>query len=209
MGLQNTVDRVLLKLIRNQDESSYLRNRFQKLYGIEIGQYSYGAFDRWRIQPGTKIGRYCSFAASVRVISANHPLQALSTHPIFYLKGRGVIDRDRVVSRAAIIEDDVWIGHNAIITPGCTHIGRGAVIGAGSIVTRDVPAYAIVGGNPAKLIRHRFSPEVIDAVERTRWWELDLATLKRASALAPDFALEPTVENAAAFERAVAAVAAG
>jgi len=205
MGLQSTIDRVLLKLVRNQEESALLRSRFQKLYGIEIGAYSYGAFDRWRIPPGTKIGRYCSFAASVLIISANHPLQALSTHPIFYLKSRGVIDRDRVVAQPTIVEDDVWIGHHAIITPGCKHIGRGAVIGAGAIVTRDVAPYAIVAGNPAKLIRHRFSPEVIAAVERTRWWELDRAALARASAQVPDFALEPTVENASAFERAVAA----
>jgi acetyltransferase-like isoleucine patch superfamily enzyme len=205
MGLQSTIDRVLLKLIRNHEESPYLRRRFQTLYGIEIGDYSYGAFDRWRIPPGTKIGRYCSFSASAQIISANHPLQALSTHPIFYAKSRGVIDRDRVDAQPTIIEDDVWIGHHAIITPGCKHIGRGAVIGAGAIVTRNVPAYAIVVGNPGKLIRHRFSPDVIAAIERTRWWELDRATLARASAQAPDFALEPTVENAAAFERAVAA----
>ncbi|WP_313537717.1 CatB-related O-acetyltransferase [Sphingomonas sp.] len=205
MGLQSTIDRVLLKLIRNHEESPYLRRRFQTLYGIEIGDYSYGAFDRWRIPPGTKIGRYCSFAASAQIISANHPLQALSTHPIFYLKSRGVIDRDRVVAQPTIVEDDVWVGHHAIITPGCKHIGRGAVIGAGAIVTRNVPAYAIVAGNPAKLIRHRFSPDVIAAIERTRWWEMDRAALAHASTQAPDFALEPTVENAAAFERAAAA----
>lgn len=205
MGLQNIVDRVLLKLVRNHEESDFLRRRYQKLYNIEIGAYSYGAFDRWRIAPGTRIGRYCSFAGSVMVISTNHPMQALSTHPIFYLKSRGVIPENRVVGRPTIVEDDVWIGHQAIITPGCKHIGRGAVIGAGAIVTRDVPAYAIVAGNPAKLIRHRFPADVIEALERTRWWELDRPTLARACAVVPEFAHEPTVENAAAFERAVAA----
>ncbi|KTF67418.1 CatB-related O-acetyltransferase [Sphingomonas sp. HT-1] len=205
MGIQSTIDRVLLKLVRNHEESALLRSRFRKLYRIEIGEYSYGAFDRWRIPPGTQIGRYCSFAGSALIISANHPMQALSTHPIFYLKARGVIDRDRVVAQPTIVEDDVWIGHHAIITPGCKRIGRGAVIGAGAVVTRDVAPYAIVAGNPAKLIRYRFAPEVIDALERTRWWELDRTALARACAQVPAFALEPTVENAAAFERAVAA----
>lgn len=205
MGIQSTIDRVLLKLVRNHEESALLRRRFQKLYGIEIGDYSYGAFDRWRIPPGTRIGRYCSFAGSALIISANHPMQALSTHPIFYLKGRGVIGSDRVVAQPTIVEDDVWIGHQAIITPGCKRIGRGAVIGAGAVVTRDVAPYAIVAGNAAKLIRYRFSPEVIEALERTRWWLLDRPTLARACAQVPEFAFEPTVENAAAFERAVAA----
>lgn len=205
MGIQSTIDRLLVKLVRNHEESELLRRRFRRLYRIEIGDYSYGAFDRWRIPPGTRIGRYCSFAGSALIISANHPMQALSTHPIFYLKARGVIDHDRVVAQPTIVEDDVWIGHQAIITPGCKRIGRGAVIGAGAVVTRDVAPYAIVAGNPAKLIRYRFTPDVIEALERTRWWELDRAALARICAHVPDFALEPTVENAAAFERAAAA----
>lgn len=206
MGIQSTIDRVLLKLIRNQEESGFLRRRFRALYDVEVGQYSYGVFDCWRIRPGTRIGRYCSFAGSALIISANHPLKALSTHPIFYLKARGVIDEDRVITRPVIVEDDVWVGHHAIITPGCKRIGRGAVIGAGAVVTRDVEPYAIVGGNPAKLIRHRFTPEVIAAIERTRWWELDRHALARICVKVPGFAHEPTVENCAAFERAVAAL---
>lgn len=205
MGLQSKIDGILLKVIRNHEESAFLRRRFKKLYDIEIGAYSYGVFDRWRIVPGTRIGRYCSFGGSASIIAANHPMAALSTHPIFYLKDRGVIPEDRVVDAPTIIEDDVWVGHNAVITPGCKHVGRGAVIGAGAIVTRDVPPYAIVAGNPAKLIRYRFSPEVIEAVERTRWWELDRPALARACAVVPEFGFAPTVENAAAFERAVAA----
>ncbi|MHA6720018.1 CatB-related O-acetyltransferase [Sphingomonas sp. RS6] len=205
MGLQSMVDKALTKLVRNHEESAFLRRRFARLYGIEIGDYSYGVFDRWRIPPGTRIGRYCSFAGSALIISANHPMDALSTHPICYLKARGVIDRDRVVAQPTIVEDDVWLGHHAIITPGCKHIGRGAVIGAGAVVTRDVPPYAIVAGNPAKLIRHRFEPEVIEAIERTRWWTFDRVALAQAARLAPDFAIRPTVDNAAAFGAALPA----
>ena len=70
-----------------------------------------------------------------------------------------------------MIEDDVWIGLNAIITCGCKRIGRGAIIGAGSIVTKDVEPYTIVGGSPAKVIRKRFDEERIKKLEVSRWWE--------------------------------------
>lgn len=67
------------------------------------------------------------------------------------------------------IEDDVWIRHNAIILPACRHIGRGAVIGAGAIVTHDVASYSIVVGNPARKLRDRFEPALVEAIEATNW----------------------------------------
>jgi len=77
-----------------------------------------------------------------------------------------------------IIKHDVWIGANCTILDEIT-IGNGAVIGAGSVVTKDVPAYAIVGGNPAKIIKYRFSPEIIREIEATQFWELDMSEIDK------------------------------
>jgi len=97
----------------------------------------------------------------------------------------------------------VWIGHNATILAGCKRIGRGAVIGAGSIVTADVPRYAVMIGSPAKLVRYRFPPAVRAAIEATEWWKLDKSALAEGLRAAPVFALNPDVESARAFYRAV------
>ena len=77
-------------------------------------------------------------------------------------KGRGVTE----------IGNDVWVGHNVVILPGCKKVGNGAVIGAGSIVTHDVPPYSIVAGNPAKVINMRFNDETIERLESSKWWEM-------------------------------------
>lgn len=197
--LQNLADRALVKLVRNHADSTLLRSRFFELYGIEIGCYTIGAFDRWRIPPGTRIGHYCSIAGSARILNANHPIGSLSTHPLFYLKSMGLVAEDQVRSEPTVIEDDVWLGHNCIITPECKRVGRGAVIGAGAVVSRDVPPYAIMVGAPAMLARFRFAPDVIEAIEQTRWWELSREALQSASRKVPDFLTDPTVEKAHAF----------
>jgi acetyltransferase-like isoleucine patch superfamily enzyme len=159
------------------------------------------------VPPGTRIGRYCSIARNARFIEANHPMDALSTHPYFYEAHHGVIDRDLLDRRPQTVSDDVWIGHNATIGAGCGHIGRGAVVGAGAVVTRDVPPYAIVTGLPAKVSRYRFDPETIALVEESRWWELDKPALAAAVKLAPEFATSPGRESAARFRDAVGRVA--
>src|SRR3546814_15105764 len=85
-----------------------------------------------------------------------------------------VSDADIFYYDPLIIEDYVWIGPNAWILPGCKFIGRGAVIGAGAVVTRNVERYPIGAGNPARKLRARFSPELIEAIEASKWWELNL-----------------------------------
>jgi acetyltransferase-like isoleucine patch superfamily enzyme len=173
--ISNQIHRLRLKImLRNQFTSQPLRNYFAKNYGIKVGLYTYGCFDERRINPNVTFGRYCSIADSVRVFTRNHPIDAISMHPILYNPRLGLKEIITLSFEKLIIEDDVWIAHNATILPSVKFIGRGSVIGAGSIVTRDVPAYAIVAGNPAHLIKMRFDKETIERIEKSRWWEYSI-----------------------------------
>jgi virginiamycin A acetyltransferase len=192
--LRTAFEQLVTWLLRShQYESRFLRSYFSRTYGIEVGLYTFGCFDRWRIPPGTKIGRYCSIAASARVLEANHPLDRLSTHPFFYEQPLDMAEKEGAAFLPVVIEDDVWMGINSIVAPGCKRIGRGAVIGAGAVVTHDVPAYAIMGGVPAKLIRFRFLPETVEAIEATRWWLLDKSALR--TQLGTEFMASPQLNR--------------
>jgi acetyltransferase-like isoleucine patch superfamily enzyme len=131
------------------------------------------------------IGRFCSIAPGVCIGDGDHPLDWLSSHP-FQWGERGWVTFDTFRShdwpvrtkpkRKTHIGNDVWIGTNAVITMG-VRVGDGAVIGAGAIVTRDVPPYAIVGGVPARIIRFRFPPETIARLLKLRWWQYPVESL--------------------------------
>jgi virginiamycin A acetyltransferase len=201
---RSLLERIVLPVLRRrQYESIILRAYFSRTYGINVGMYSVYCFDRWRIAAGTTVGRYCSIAATARVIDANHPIRALSTHAYFYSREFGLVDQESVDAEAPVVEDDVWMGHNSIATPECKRIGRGAVIGAGAIVMRDVPRYGIMVGAPARLVGFRFPPDVVEAIEATEWWLLDKHELKRGLASVPEFLVSPSVESAHAFLKAV------
>jgi len=152
----------------------------KKHYNIEIGKHSYGCFKLdYSVEPGTTIGSFCSVAPGVRIGSMNHPYHFVTTHPFLYDKSYGFVseNKDDVIregSKSVTLEDDVWVGLNAIVLPGVT-IGKGAIVGAGSVVTKDVPPYSIVGGVPAKVIKKRFSSEIIKELLEIDWtsWEED------------------------------------
>lgn len=176
-GRRWRIARVLLqaaqRLERGPMRSATARQMMSQYHGVEIGAYSYGeCYDPALIPPGVVIGRYVSIARGVRFFVQNHPLDRLSTHPFFYETCPGVAVTNDLPAGRLEIGSDVWIGCNAIVTPGCRRIGHGAVIGAGSIVTKDVSDFAIVAGNPARKIRDRFSPEVIEQLQRNPWWLL-------------------------------------
>jgi len=122
------------------------------------------------------IGKFCAIARGARFImnGANHALCGISTYP-FYIFGNGWEGAEPVASDLpykgdTIVGNDVWIGYEALIMPG-VRIGNGAIVSARSVVARDVPAYTIVGGNPAQTIRQRFTPEVIARLEALAWWD--------------------------------------
>lgn len=184
-------------LLRDEYESTALRAHFARRWRVEVGLYSYGCFDPWRVPARTRIGRYCSIAKTARILDANHPIDALTTHPYLYEARFGVTPTDLIDPPWLEIGDDVWISHNATITPGCKAIGRGAIIGAGAVVTRDVPAYAIMAGQPARKLRDRFDPATIAAIEASRWWERDKAWLARLVRDNPDVAYRPAATDLA------------
>jgi len=173
--------RVLRSVLQREGGEPYsltLCRIFRDYHGVDVGLYSYGVCASVHgIRPGTKIGRYCSFANDVQILDANHPLEAKSTHPFFYEPAFGYTSADLLERANTTVGNDVWIGSHAIILRGAERIGDGAVIGAGSIVTKDVPDYAVVAGNPARVIRYRFDPDRIEMLKREAWWEQDMDQL--------------------------------
>ncbi len=119
------------------------------------------------------IGKFVQIAHGVQIVtsSANHQMDGFSTYPftIFGEPWSSAYEANWANKGDTIIGDDVWIGHQAIIMPAVT-IGAGAIIGAGSVVTKDVPPYTIVAGNPAKPIRQRFDDETIHILLELKWW---------------------------------------
>ncbi|MHC4753199.1 MAG: CatB-related O-acetyltransferase [Planctomycetota bacterium] len=177
--LRNIILEVVTKLEGGQMWSSTLRRIFADYHNIEVGMYSYGGcFDPHRIRAYTKIGRYCSFAQGVLRLNRNHPMKFKSMHPFFFNTLLGYVQEELVPQSKLIIGNDVWVGQNAIILPRVERIGDGAVIGAGAIVTKDVPDFAVVSGNPAKVIKYRFSRETIDKINDSHWWNKGIEELK-------------------------------
>ncbi len=142
-----------------------------------MGRFSY-MNDKSTLYEGTKVGRFCSIGKKCEIGVVRHPLDRLSTSPVSYHLAFHFPDQDGLFPQVEFdrfqtttIGSDVWIGSMAVVVRGIT-IGHGSVIGAGSIVTKDVPPYAIVGGSPAKIIRYRFSEDIIERLLASEWWNL-------------------------------------
>ena len=158
------------------------------LVEVTMDDYSYVVNDS-QIAYAT-IGKFCSIAAMTRINPGNHPMQrATQSHFTYrasaYFPGEPDDEPFFNWRRAhhIMIGHDVWIGHGAVILPG-RNVGIGAVIAAGAIVTKDVPAYTIVAGNPARIIRRRFSETIEEKLVALRWWDWSHDELRRAL---PDF----------------------
>lgn len=166
------LEKVICRIDGGVYYSQKIRRLYRNVYNIDVGIGSYGCFNTLQFPEGTKIGNYCSIAPRVHFLFSNHPMDGVSTHPIFYNRLLGYVPEDRIERVKLCVGHDVWIGASTTITRGCTNIGNGAVIGAGSVVTHDVPPYAVVAGNPAKVIRYRVPQEIQDMLEESKWYEL-------------------------------------
>jgi acetyltransferase-like isoleucine patch superfamily enzyme len=162
--------------------------RLARRYGFEIGPYSYGRPKVRFPESGARltIGPYCSIADKVEILlGGNHRTDWVTTYPFAAMRGLwpGIeAPEDYHASRGdVVIGADVWLGSGCMILSG-VRIGPGAVVAARAVVTKDVPPYAIVGGNPARVIRHRFPPEIVAGLMATAWWE---APPERVRALVP------------------------
>lgn len=127
-----------------------------------------------------KIGSFSSISYDVKIGLIAHPLDYVSTSPLFYAQRRGWLEQDsynELQSGYTEIGSDVLISANVIVLAG-VKIGHGAVIGAGAVVNKDIPPYAVAVGVPAKVIKYRFSPEMIEVLLKSKWWEKDLQLLK-------------------------------
>ncbi len=157
---------------------------------ISVGDYSYASAhvppDDWAaclapylydFSPEVlRIGRFCQIADGVTFItaSANHRYDGFSSFPFAIFTGGGASVPDP--GRDTVIGHDVWIGQGARIMPGAV-VGNGVIIGAGAVVTGRVPDYAVVAGNPARVIRLRFAPDVIAALNQVAWWNWDIGRI--------------------------------
>ncbi len=140
-----------------------------------LGDYSY--IERHTEIIYAVIGKFCAVASDVRINALNHPMERISQHKITYRPNEyflyAKIDKDfREARKNAVVEigHDVWIGHGAIILPGI-NIGHGAVIAAGAVVTKDVEAFAVVAGVPAKRIKWRFPKKIRARILALSWWD--------------------------------------
>lgn len=165
-------------------DASTLTNRV--VNGVKVGKFTYG-YERHCFN-GTllkEIGAFCSINESVKIGEVNHPTNLVTTHPILYTPKDeilgyegvpGIINKEQTLdvfqneyNEGIHIGNDVWIGANAVVLPGVT-IHDGAIIGAGAIVTKDIPAYAVVVGVPARVLKYRFNQDQINILEKVQWW---------------------------------------
>lgn len=149
---------------------------------VSVGRFTYGdaRFMLWDDSERIQVGSFCSIANEVAIFGGGeHRTDWATTSPLRFLFGDPLAGKDGspVSKGATIIGNDVWIGFRAIVLSGVT-VGDGAVIGAGAVVTDDVPPYAIVAGNPAKIIRYRFTPNEIEKLLALCWWNWDIDRIK-------------------------------
>lgn len=148
----------------------------------EIGDFSY--FGSGCDIAHTEMGKFCSIAKNVRINPANHPMDRVSQHHFTYRRVKFQIDEkdDEGIfqwrrEKKVIVGDDVWIGHNAVIMGG-VKIGTGAVIASGSIITKDIEPYTVVGGVPGKFIKRRFNEKISNSLLKIKWWDWSYELIK-------------------------------
>lgn len=179
-GLARKLSTILaLRLEGGELHSSTYRRLLERDQRIVFGAHSYGLRSQGvYVDPETTIGRYVSIGAGVKIYNRNHPSDRICQHPYFFNTGLGADPEHAVDYVGLVIESDAWLGANVVVTPAVRRIGFGAIVAAGSVVTKDVGDFEIVGGIPAKVIGQRFDAATKAAVERGAWWESEPSELR-------------------------------
>jgi acetyltransferase-like isoleucine patch superfamily enzyme len=148
------------------------------VYRSSLGRYSFCGYDCELFY--ASVGSFTSIANNVVLGGARHPMEWISTSPVFY-HGRDSVrakfSEHRLPDPLRVeVGHDVWVGRSAIVISG-VRVGTGAVIGAGAVVSRDVPPYSVVVGNPARVVKMRFSDDIVKQLLETKWWEFEESEL--------------------------------
>lgn len=181
MNKARRILRLLISSLRAKPEGFFFtKDHFSahiKNHGWEIGDFTYGKPDViGGLVAKLHIGKFSSISENCSIILADHNVSHVSTFPFLNIQPSGVISPQpypdlHAISKGDVhIGNDVWIGRNTTILSGI-NIGDGAVIGAGCVVTKDVPPYAIVVGNPGRVVKFRFDPKTIEEMMRIKWWD--------------------------------------
>ena len=148
---------------KRNKQNSTVPSSFFPLDKVKVGKMSYGSLDVKTFDNPKEmlsIGNYVSIAHNVVfILSGNHQYTSIANYPLYTRLIKLSPELDALTKGHIVIEDDVWIGYGVIILSG-VRVGKGAIIAAGSVVTKDIPAFGIAGGNPAKLIKYRFTEEI-------------------------------------------------
>ncbi len=171
---------------------TYIKPTIVNKKKIIVGDYSYYDGNNFEKQvthcyPWYKekliIGKFCAIAQGVEILmnGANHCMNGASTYPFYIFNGWGLRKWPRqklTIKGDTIIGNDVWIGQHAVILPG-VKIGDGAIIGAYAVVAKDIPPYTVAVGNPAKVVKKRFSDKVIKHLLKIKWWNWSPAKVQK------------------------------
>lgn len=164
-------------------ERMVLLTQIRKYSKYSLGEWSYGEpkIIDWGQEADLKIGKFCSFATGVKILlGGEHRTDCVTTYPFsLYFRKAHHLPKITTTKGSVVIGNDVWVGQDTMILSGVT-IGNGAVIGARSIIAKNVKPYSITVGSPAKHVRFRFSEATIEALERIAWWDWPLEEIERA-----------------------------
>jgi phosphonate metabolism protein (transferase hexapeptide repeat family) len=176
-----------------------------RMLEVELGDYSYVVNDSDIAY--ARIGKFTSIAAMTRINPGNHPMTRASQSHFTYRASAyfdNAHDEDEFFAwrraKTVTIGHDVWIGHGAIVLPG-RHVATGSVIGAGAVVTKDIPAYSVAVGNPARVVRERFNADIVVRMQALAWWDWPHDQLEAAL---PDFRKLSAAEFLGRYEGFVA-----